>query len=117
MPETGTQPGVREVLVVAAAAVTVVLGAAVLTALLPAGAQSIVFGTPLLIALHANFPFTQRFADLTPLQRDTYFATFACTALSSILLIAPSAQHRILFRQFEKEKLIRRSNALWARTL
>lgn len=51
MPETGTQPGVREVLVVAAAAVTVVLGAAVLTALLPAGAQSIVFGTPLLIGV------------------------------------------------------------------
>lgn len=51
MPETGTQPGVREVLVVAAAAVAVVLGAAVLTALLPAGAQSIVFGTPLLIGV------------------------------------------------------------------
>jgi len=51
VPETGTQPGVRRVLLVAAAAVAVVLGAAVLTALLPAGAQSIVFGTPLLIGV------------------------------------------------------------------
>lgn len=51
MPETRAEPGLREVLLVAAAAVAVVLGAALLTALLPAGAQSIVFGTPLLIVV------------------------------------------------------------------
>jgi len=51
VPETGTQPGVREVLVVAAAAVAVVLGAAVLTAFLSEEARAIVFGTPLLIGV------------------------------------------------------------------
>ncbi|HET9346723.1 MAG TPA: hypothetical protein VFO05_13600 [Candidatus Limnocylindrales bacterium] len=41
--------GLREVLVLAGACVAVVLGAAVLTSLLPADAQAVVFRTPLLI--------------------------------------------------------------------
>jgi Flp pilus assembly protein TadB len=55
-------------------------------------------------------PFTQRFTRLTAFQKDAYFATFACTALATVLLIAPSAQHRILFRQRDKENLLRRSS-------
>jgi FtsH-binding integral membrane protein len=43
--------GWREVLVVAAVAVCVVLGAAFLTAVLPADAQRLIFHTPLLIAV------------------------------------------------------------------
>ena len=45
----GRQPGWREVLIVAAIAVAVVLGAAFLTSVLPTGAQEIVFHTPLTI--------------------------------------------------------------------
>ena len=45
----GRQPGWRQVLIVAGAAVVVVLGAAVLTSLLPTGAQEVVFHTPLAI--------------------------------------------------------------------
>jgi len=45
----GKQPGWREVLLVAAVAVAVVLGAAILTSVLPTGAQEIVFHTPLAI--------------------------------------------------------------------
>ncbi len=45
------QPGLREVLLVAAVIVAVVLLAAVATALLPAEGQAIVFQTPLLIAV------------------------------------------------------------------
>ena len=45
----GRQPGWREVLLVAVAAVAVVLGAAILTSILPTGAQEIVFHTPLTI--------------------------------------------------------------------
>ena len=51
VPETRAEPGLREVLLVAAGAAAVVLGAALLTAILPAGAQAIVFGTPLLIVV------------------------------------------------------------------
>jgi FtsH-binding integral membrane protein len=43
------QPGVREVLLVAAAVVVTVLAAAALTAVLPADGQAVVFHTPLLI--------------------------------------------------------------------
>jgi hypothetical protein len=45
------QPGLREVLVVAAIVVLVVLCAAGLTALLPKDGQGIVFHTPLLIVI------------------------------------------------------------------
>ncbi len=45
------QPGVREVLLVAAAIVVAVLAAATATAVLPRDAQALVFHTPLLIAI------------------------------------------------------------------
>lgn len=45
----GPQPGWREVLLVAAAVVGVVLGAAVLTSFLPIGVQDVVFHTPVAI--------------------------------------------------------------------
>jgi len=43
--------GWREVIIVAAIAVVVVLGAAILTAALPTDAQRVIFHTPLLIAV------------------------------------------------------------------
>lgn len=45
------QAGWREVLVVAALVVTTVLGAAILTSLLPTGAQEVVFHTPVAIVV------------------------------------------------------------------
>jgi uncharacterized membrane protein AbrB (regulator of aidB expression) len=47
----GRQPGWREVLLVAAAVVAIVLGAAVLTSVLPTSLQEIVFHTPLAIVV------------------------------------------------------------------
>lgn len=47
-----TRPiGLRQVLIVAAVAVTVVLGAAILTAVLPTDAQRVIFRTPLMIGV------------------------------------------------------------------
>ena len=43
------QPGLREVLLVAGAAVAVVLGAAIVTGLLPAAAQRVFFHLPITI--------------------------------------------------------------------
>lgn len=43
--------GWREVLIVAAVAVAVVLGSAILTSVLPTDAQRVIFHTPLLIAV------------------------------------------------------------------
>lgn len=45
------QPGWREVLAVAGIAVAVVLGAAILTSVLPTGIQEVVFHTPLAIVV------------------------------------------------------------------
>jgi hypothetical protein len=47
----GRQPGWREVVLVAAAAAAIVLGAGVLTGLLPKEAQDIVTRTPIAIAV------------------------------------------------------------------
>jgi len=47
--DSGRQPGWREVFAVAAVAVAVVLGAAILTSLLPTGFQEFVFHTPIAI--------------------------------------------------------------------
>ncbi len=45
------QPGWREVLLVAGAVVAVVLGAAVLTSILPTGLQEVVFHSPLVVVV------------------------------------------------------------------
>ena len=47
----GSQPGWREVVLVAAAVVAVVIGAAVLTGLLPAAIQDVVYQTPIAIVV------------------------------------------------------------------
>lgn len=47
----GTQPGLREVVLVAVAVVGVVLGAALLTGLLPGEIQRLVYETPIAIAV------------------------------------------------------------------
>ncbi len=47
----GRQPGWREVLIVAAVVVGIVLGLAVLTSVLPTDVQEIVFRTPLAIVV------------------------------------------------------------------
>ena len=46
-----SQPRLRDVVIVAAAAVAVVLGAAVLTSVLPRDVQGVVFHTPLAIVV------------------------------------------------------------------
>lgn len=51
MVETRPQPGLRQVLLVAAVVVAVVLGAAILTSLLPPAAQDLIFHGPVLIAV------------------------------------------------------------------
>ena len=67
-------------------------------------------GVQFLFAFLLVVPFQQRGAQLTDFQRDVYFATLLAAAVATGLLIAPAAQHRVLFRQHDKEALLRRSN-------
>jgi hypothetical protein len=69
-------------------------------------------GIQVLFAFLLTVPFAFGFAGVTTFQRDVYFGTLISTALSAAFLIAPSAQHRLLFRQRDKEALLFRSNAI-----
>lgn len=55
-------------------------------------------------------PFTQRFVDLTPLQKHVYLAVLSGAVLATALVIAPVAFHRILFRRGEKAWLVDAAN-------
>jgi hypothetical protein len=69
-------------------------------------------GVQILFAFLLTVPFAQGFTKLNGDQRDLYFAVLMATALSTALLIAPSAYHRLLFRQRDKEHLVKISNRL-----
>ena len=63
-------------------------------------------GVQVLFAFLLIVPFSQRYEALSSLQKDVYFATFLCTAAATAFLIAPSAQHRVRFRDHDKERLL-----------
>ena len=67
-------------------------------------------GVQVLFAFLLAVPFSQRFAETTELQRDTYMAALLSTLAGSVFLIAPTAYHRIRFRDRDKEALLRISN-------
>ena len=69
-------------------------------------------GVQILFAFLLTVPFAQGFNSLDGDQRDLYFGVLMATALSTALLIAPTAHHRLLFRQRDKEHLVKISNLL-----
>ena len=68
-------------------------------------------GVQVLFAFLLAVPFSQRFAETTDLQRDTFMVALLSTLAGSVFLIAPTAYHRIRFRDRDKEALLRISNA------
>ena len=67
-------------------------------------------GVQILFAFLLAVPFTQRFDRVTDLQKDTFMAALLCSLAGTVFLIAPSAFHRIRFRDRDKEALIRIAN-------
>lgn len=67
-------------------------------------------GVQVLFAFLLTVPFSSRFAQLTDAQHAVYFATFVGTTIATALLMAPTAYHRIRFRQGDKERMLRTSN-------
>jgi O-antigen/teichoic acid export membrane protein len=63
-------------------------------------------GVQVLFAFLLIVPFSNGYGNMTDLQKDVYFGTFLCTAAASAFLIAPSAQHRLRWRQYDKERLL-----------
>lgn len=69
-------------------------------------------GVQVLFAFLLILPFQSRFGEVTAFQEKVYFATLVCAALSSVLLIAPSARHRIRFRKNDKAYVVFTANRL-----
>jgi uncharacterized membrane protein YuzA (DUF378 family) len=72
-------------------------------------------GVQVLFGFLLTTPFQAGFSRITMFERDIYFATLLSTAAATMLLVAPAAQHRLLFRQRDKESMLLRSNryAIW----
>ena len=56
-------------------------------------------GAQVLFAFLLSLQFLSRFDLLTRVDRDAYYAAFLCTAVGTIMLMAPSANHRLRFRE------------------
>ena len=69
-------------------------------------------GVQVLFAFLLTVPFSDRFDSLRPAERALFVAAFICAAVASVLLTAPSALHRILFRERDKEWMIVTANRL-----
>ena len=69
-------------------------------------------GIQVLFAFLLILPFNSRFDLVTPLQEKVYLGTLICTALSTVLLIAPTMHHRLQFRMDRKERILAHSHRL-----
>lgn len=66
-------------------------------------------GVQVLFAFLLILPFQNRFERLTSHQEYVYYAALLCATVAIILLITPTAAHRIQWRQQDKEALLRMS--------
>jgi hypothetical protein len=67
-------------------------------------------GVQVLFAFLLAVPFQQNFSKITDFQKDVYFATLLLTAISAVLLISPTAYHRLTFRLQQKDHLVLLAN-------
>jgi hypothetical protein len=69
-------------------------------------------GVQVLFAFLLIVPFSEGFSSVSTPQRYVYFATMLCTAVSAVLLLAPSSHHRLLWRQDKREERLEMGNRL-----
>jgi sterol desaturase/sphingolipid hydroxylase (fatty acid hydroxylase superfamily) len=69
-------------------------------------------GVQILFAFLLGIAFQQRFSSISSVQRVIYIITLILTAAATVLLIAPVAIHRLLFRRHHKAELVDVSNIL-----
>jgi hypothetical protein len=63
-------------------------------------------GTQILTGFLLTLPFTPRFAELSTRQEIVYLATMVGSVVTTGLIVAPVAFHRLLFRQRQKPWLV-----------
>ena len=69
-------------------------------------------GVQILFGFLLAVPFQQGFERISSFQRHVYLVVLVCTALSSALLIAPTAMHRLLFKRGHKPEIIEYANRM-----
>ena len=69
-------------------------------------------GVQVLFAFLLMAPLTPVFDDLDGVNRAEYYVTLVLAGAAAVLLIAPTAYHRLLFRRGDKEYLVTISNRL-----
>ena len=69
-------------------------------------------GVQVLFGFLLSLPFTHGFPNLSHGQRQLYIATLILAAVSTALLLGPVAYHRLVFRQRQKERLVRAANIM-----
>lgn len=69
-------------------------------------------GVQVLFAFLLSIAFQQRFNQIDGFERATYVVTLLCATISTGLLIAPVAFHRLVFRQGLKDELVRITSRL-----
>ena len=70
----------------------------------------VVTGVQVLFAFLLIVPFNAGFAHVGSFERTVYFVTLVLTALAAVCTIAPSAEHRFLFRHDDKHHIVFSSN-------
>jgi hypothetical protein len=69
-------------------------------------------GVQVTFAFLLTVAFMDRFAQATELQRSVYFAALLSTAMATAFFIAPTIQHRILWRQGDRAMRLKMGNGL-----
>jgi uncharacterized protein DUF6328 len=64
-------------------------------------------GVQILFGFLLAVPFSQGFDKISSFDKDVYLVVLICTALSSALLISPTALHRLLYRRGHKAEIVR----------
>jgi hypothetical protein len=67
-------------------------------------------GVQILTGFLLTVPFSQRFGELDDVQRATYLAVLCGSVLTTALVVAPAAFHRILFRHRARRWLVEAAN-------
>ncbi|HEY1563249.1 MAG TPA: DUF6328 family protein [Gaiellaceae bacterium] len=67
-------------------------------------------GVTVLFAFLLAVPFAKGWSRVTGFQRDVFVIAFLATAVSAVLLTAPSSYHRLRFRHGNKEHMVRVGN-------
>ena len=69
-------------------------------------------GVQVLFGFLLSLPFTTVFKQLSGGERDLYLACLILAAVATALLLGPVAYHRLVFRQGQKENLVRSANVM-----